>query len=142
VEAPKTLQIGDVSAQTGLSRDALRYYEKVGLIPHPRRTTGGFRVYPANVLDRIRFIKQAQIHGLTLREIRDLLGFQDRRGRDRCRQVQRLLTSKLADIEERLRQLQEFQHTLRGYLSQCERTLGQPTEEECPVVRSLSEHQS
>jgi len=90
-------------------------------------------------LDRIRFIKQAQLHGLTLREIRELLGFQDRGGRERCRSVQRLLTQKLADVDGRLQQLQEFRHTLRSYLSQCESALGRGTDEECPVVRDLSD---
>ena len=68
-------------------------------------------MYPPGTLDRIRFIKQAQIHGLTLGEIGDLLGFQDRKGRERCRQVQKLLTRKLADIDGRLQQLQEFRRT-------------------------------
>jgi DNA-binding transcriptional MerR regulator len=135
-------RIGELSAKSGLSRDALRYYERVGLMPRARRTTGGFRLYPATTLDRIRFIKQAQLHGLTLREIRELLGFQDRRGRERCRSVQRLLTQKLADVEGRLGQLQEFRQTLRGYLAECERALGRGTDEECPVVRELSDGRS
>lgn len=135
-------RIGELSARSGLSRDALRYYERLGLMPRARRTTGGFRLYPAPTLDRIRFIKQAQLHGLTLREIRELLGFQDRRGRERCRSVQRLLTKKLADVDGRLQQLQEFRHTLRSYLSQCEHTLDRGTDEECPVVRELSDDQS
>ena len=136
------LRIGELSAHSGLSRDALRYYERVGLMPTPRRTTGGFRLYQPGTLERIRFIKQAQTHGLTLREIRDLLGFQDRRGRERCRQVHRLLTRKLADVDGRLQQLQEFREILRSYLAQCERVLRGPAEEECPVVREFSEDQS
>ncbi len=135
------LRIGELAAQSGLSRDALRYYERMGLMPRTRRTSGGFRLYPAGTLDRIRFIKQAQLHGLTLREIRELLGFQDRRGRERCRQVQTLLTRKLADVEGRLKQLHEFHETLRSYLGQCERALGRAADEECPVVRDLVEHE-
>src|SRR5713226_2581225 len=111
-------------------------------MPRARRTSGGFRLYPPGTLDRIRFIKQAQFHGLTLREIRELLGFQDRRGRERCRQVQGLLTRKLVDIDRRLEQLQDFRDTLRNYLAQCERALGRQTEEECPVVRELSDDRS
>src|SRR5713101_739899 len=139
---PRPFRIGELSAQSGLSRDALRYYERLGLMPRARRTTGGFRLYPPGTLDRIRFIKQAQLHGLTLREIRELLGFQDRRGRERCRQVHRLLTRKLADVDGRLQQLQEFRQTLRSYLAQCERALGRSAEEECPVVQQFSEDRS
>jgi MerR family transcriptional regulator, Zn(II)-responsive regulator of zntA len=133
-----SLRIGELSARSGVSRDALRYYERLGLMPGARRTSGGFRLYPPGTVDRLRFIKQAQIQGLTLREIRELLGFQDRRCRERCRQVLRLLTRKLADVEGRLQQLQEFRQTLRTYLSQCERALNGEVEEECPVVRELS----
>jgi DNA-binding transcriptional MerR regulator len=133
------MRIGELSARSGVSRDALRYYERVGLMPRARRTSGGFRVYPAGTLDRLRFIKQAQVHGLSLREIRELLGFQERRGRERCRQVQRLLTRKLADVDIRLEQLQEFRHTLQVCLSQCARAQGGDVEEECPVLRDLSE---
>jgi MerR family copper efflux transcriptional regulator len=132
-------RIGELSAQSGLSRDALRYYERLGLMPRARRTTGGFRLYPQGTLDRIRFIKQAQLHGLTLREIGELLGFQDRRGRERCRHVQLLLKRKLAALDGRLQQLQEFRQTLGGYLGQCERVLDRTADEECPVVRELSE---
>ena len=134
--------IGELSAQSGFTRDALRYYERLGLMPRARRTSGGFRLYPAETLERIRFIKQAQIHGLTLREIRELLGFQSRRGRERCRQVQTLLTRKLADVDGQLKQLAAFRDTLEDYLAQCARTLGRDTEEECPVVRELSDGRS
>src|SRR5206468_10793009 len=113
VSEPPPFRIGELSAQSGLSRDALRYYERLGLMPRAHRTTGGFRLYPSGTLERIRFIKQAQLHGLTLREIRELLGFQDRRGRERCRQVQRLLARKLADVDSRLAQLQDFRQTLQ-----------------------------
>jgi DNA-binding transcriptional MerR regulator len=142
VSTPLPLRIGELSAQSGFTRDALRYYERLGLMPRARRTSGGFRLYPAETLDRIRFIKQAQIHGLTLREIRELLGFQNRRGRERCRQVQTLLTRKLADVDGQLKQLAAFRETLEDYLAQCARTLGRDTEEECPVVRELSNDRS
>jgi MerR family copper efflux transcriptional regulator len=135
-------RIGELSAQTGVSRDALRYYERLGLMPRARRTSGGFRLYPPGTLDRIRFIRQAQLHGLTLREIRELLGFQNRRGRDRCQQVQTLLTRKLADVDRQLKQLTDFRETLENYRTQCARTLGRDTEEECPVVRELSDDRS
>jgi DNA-binding transcriptional MerR regulator len=142
VNDQRPFRIGELSAQSGLSRDALRYYERRGLMPRTRRTTGGFRLYPPEALDRIRFIKQAQLHGLTLGEIAELLGFQQRRGRERCRQVKSLLTRKLNDVDQRLQQLQEFRQTLRSYLSQCERALGLGTEEECPVARELSDDRS
>ncbi len=132
----ETLRIGELATESGLTPDALRYYERLGLVPRARRTAGGFRVYPASVTERIRFIKQAQANGLTLAEIRELLGFRDSGGRGRCRQVQRLLVRKIEELDTRLVQLEEFRRTLQAYMQECERAQRGSTEE-CPVVEHL-----
>ena len=80
----RPLRIGELAAASGLTRDALRYYERQGLLPRSRRTSGGFREYDGGAVDRVRFIKQAQAHGLTLREIRDLVSHQSDAGRTRA----------------------------------------------------------
>lgn len=131
------LRIGELATQSGLTPDALRYYERLGLMPRVRRTAGGFRMFAPGATERIRFIKQAQANGLTLAEIRQLLAFQDRGGREQCRNVHRLLGLKLAEIETKLVHLDEFKNTLRGYLAQCERSLGGAADADCPVVERL-----
>ena len=60
-----TYRIGEVTAQTTLSRDTLRYYERLGLLDHPPRTSGGFRMYDEATLERLRFIKRAQAGGFS-----------------------------------------------------------------------------
>lgn len=135
--------IGELAARSGLTRDTLRYYERVGLLGTPRRTSGGFRVYPPKTLDQLRFIKQAQTLGLSLHEIRDLVAYQNQGGLKRCRQVRNLLRSKLTELQARLAELEEFRNTLSSYLCECERTLGGtrtpqgPAEPECPVIETL-----
>lgn len=62
--AKETFTIGELATRAGMTADALRYYERLGVIARVPRTTGGFRAYPAAVVDRLRFIKQAQPHGL------------------------------------------------------------------------------
>ena len=120
-----------------MTPDALRYYERLRVISPVRRTTGGYRVYTGETIERLRFIKQAQLHGLTLAEIRELLQVDERGAVGRCRRVQRLLQGKLADLDTRLMQLQEFRRSLEGYLAQCNRTLAESPEAECPVVEDL-----
>lgn len=132
-----TFTIGELAARTGMTPDALRYYERVGIIVPVGRTDGGFRIYNAATVDRLRFAKQAQLHGLTLAEIRELVQVDTRPGVGRCRRVQRLLQRKLADLDERLRQLHEFRRALDDYLAQCNRTLAESPEAECPVVEDL-----
>src|SRR5712692_10739544 len=122
-EPSATYQIGELAARSGITPDALRYYERLGLLQAPRRTRGGFRVYPAATLDRLRFIKQAQAVGLTLHEIGDLVDYQDQGGLKRCRHVRDLLRAKLVELQTKLTELGEFRNALSGYLDQCEQTL-------------------
>jgi DNA-binding transcriptional MerR regulator len=120
-----------------MTPDALRYYERLGVIAPVRRTTGGYRVYTGETIDRLRFIKQAQLHGLTLAEIRELLQVDTRAGVGRCRRVQKLLQKKLAELDTRLTQLQDFRQSLADYLAQCNCTLEESPDPECPVVEDL-----
>jgi DNA-binding transcriptional MerR regulator len=127
-----------------MTPDTLRYYERLGLLQAPQRTPGGFRVYAADTLDRLRFVKQAQMVGLTLHEIRDLVSYQDQGGLKRCRQVRDLLRSKLLDLEAKVAELDAFRTTLSGYLTECEQALvtggtaNSRLEAECPVIETLS----
>ena len=132
-----TFTIGELAARTGMTPDALRYYERLGVMAPVRRTAGGYRVYTGETIERVRFIKQAQLHGLTLAEIRELLQVEKRGGVGRCSRVQRLLQRKLTELDTRLMQLQEFRRSLQGYLAQCDRTLAESPEAECPVVEDL-----
>jgi len=135
----RSLRIGELAAASGLTRDALRYYERQGLLPRSRRTAGGFREYDGAMVDRVRFIKQAQSHGLTLREIRDLVSHQSDAGRTRCRHVRELLARKLTQLDARRRELDAFYDTLHTYLQMCDRALEGRSTVECPVVENLGQ---
>lgn len=140
--ADTTFQIGELAARSGMTPDTLRYYERLGLLPRAHRTSGGFRVYTGKTIDRLQFLKQARTLGLTLQEIRDLVGYQMSGGLKRCRDVRNMLRSKLADLEGRIAELQAFQVTLSRYLEDCERTLGgeggRRSDPHCPVIETLS----
>jgi MerR family copper efflux transcriptional regulator len=100
------LRIGDLAATSGLSRDTLRHYKRVGLLPHPPRTAGGFREYPKDTLRRVQVIQGALAIGFGLAELVDI--FREREsGRAPCQRVRALGAEKLealeAEIAERLR---------------------------------------
>ena len=133
------MRIGELATASGLTRDALRYYERQGLLPRSRRTDGGFRLYDGSAVDRVRFIKQAQSHGLSLREIRDLVSHQSDAGRTRCRHVRNLLAHKLEQLETRRAELDAFCSTLQQYLEMCDRALEARTQVDCPVVENLGQ---
>jgi DNA-binding transcriptional MerR regulator len=130
-------RIGEIAAEAGVSVDAVRYYERIGLLPTAPRTSGGVRRYPHDAVDRIRFVKQAQGNGFTLAEIRELTGTGRRGGTRRCRQVQQRLAAKLAEIDQKRAQLEEFRRSLQGYADDCERSLRQVADVECPVIEKI-----
>lgn len=143
MKSVETYRIGELSTRSGLTPDALRYYERLGLLPPPRRTSGGFRVYTVGTLETLRFIRRAQSLGLTLHEIGALVGYQEQGGLRRCREVRDLLHLKLGQLEARAAELEDFRNTLSGHLAECERTLSQgkspeaPGEPCCPVIENL-----
>jgi DNA-binding transcriptional MerR regulator len=132
-----TLQIGELATRVGLTPDALRYYERLGLLPTPQRTVGGFRRYSSAAVDRVRFIKQAQGMGLSLQDIRALVSYTDRGGLKRCKRVRDLLQRKIADLDTKVAELRAFRRTLHQYFEECERTLAAGKEEECPAIKHL-----
>ena len=136
-ELLQTYRIGEVAAISGVSIETLRYYERRRLLKSPPRTDGGLRRYPADVLERVRFIKQAQSLGLTLSDIQELVDGEQHRSSASCRRVHRLLSGRIADIDARLKELREFRRTLRAHLAQCERALAAGGEPACPTLDVL-----
>jgi len=135
--ARSELRIGEVAARAGVSVDTVRYYEKRRLLPRAPRTGGGFRLFAAETVERVQFIKQAQDIGLSLGEIGQLLATGG--GADECRGMRDLLRSKLAELDGRIERMREFRRTLGRHLAACEEELqthGQAAS--CPVVVEIT----
>ena len=131
------LRVGEVAARAGVSIDAVRYYEKRRLLPRAARTEGGFRLFSADAVERVQFIKQAQDIGLSLEEIRQLLATGG--GADECRRMRDLLRAKLNEIDERMKLIRKFRQTLARHLSACERELQlHGAAASCPVVVGIT----
>jgi MerR family Zn(II)-responsive transcriptional regulator of zntA len=129
-------RISEVASMTGITPDALRYYERLGVLPRPLRSAGGLRTYGDDVLPRVRFIQQAQAMGLTLKDVKELVANEGRGGHQRCRRVRDLLKARLADVDARISEMQAFRRTLRSHLTECERALEQERPV-CPVMIEL-----
>ncbi|MGH9366489.1 MAG: heavy metal-responsive transcriptional regulator [Thermoanaerobaculia bacterium] len=116
------LQIGAVSKRTGLSVDAIRYYERERLFGAPPRSPGGFRLYAAEEIRSLRFIREAQALGFSLDEIRELLSLRST-GADACSHVRELLEQKLGAVRGKIRQLRNLERGLQEALRQCDAAL-------------------
>jgi DNA-binding transcriptional MerR regulator len=102
--AERGLRIAELARAVGVPTDTVRYYERVGLLPPPRRTAGGYRDYDAQAVDRLHFIQGAQRIGLRLVDIGHLLAVRDT-GQCPCEPAGELLRRRLADVDAQIAQL-------------------------------------
>jgi DNA-binding transcriptional MerR regulator len=109
------LTVSALADQVGLSADTVRYYERVGLLPPPARSTAGYRLYDQAAVGRLRLIKGAQRAGLRLREIGELLQVADR-GQCPCGHTETLLRERLAEVQAELARLQALETELTRLL--------------------------
>ncbi|MGE5827285.1 MAG: heavy metal-responsive transcriptional regulator [Micromonosporaceae bacterium] len=98
------LRVGELAAVAGVAPDTVRYYERAGLLPPPRRTPAGYRVYDAGAVDRMRFIQGAQRLGLRLRDIANLLAVRDT-GVCPCEPAEELLRRRLVELDAEMARL-------------------------------------
>jgi DNA-binding transcriptional MerR regulator len=116
-EGRRMLKIGEVSKRSGVGVEALRFYEKGSLLDSPSRTFGGYRVYGEDVLERLAFIKQAQALGFSLDEIRRIID-DARKGESPCDEVREIVRRRMAEVDERLRELHRYRKELKATLDE------------------------
>jgi MerR family copper efflux transcriptional regulator len=98
------MRSGELARLTGISTDTLRHYERLGLLPKPPRTSGGYRDYPFNALNRVRLIRRAMSVGFSLPELSTILKMRDG-GQAPCRRVQTIAETKLKQVRQQIRDL-------------------------------------
>lgn len=130
------MQIGVVAKKIGLSVDAIRFYERNGLLPRPPRTAGGFRRYAEGDVETLAFVRRVQGLGFKLSEIRGLLGLRGNRLQP-CAPVQRRLQEKLGDVQRKLGDLRKLERELRVALRSCKKEL-RKRGAHCPILREKS----
>ena len=130
------LKIGEISRDSGVGVEALRFYESRGLIEPTTRSQSGYRLYDAGVFSRLSFIKKAQSIGFTLDEIAHIIS-DSTDGNMPCADVRRLAAEKLGALDERIRQLQRYRRELRRTVDAWERQ-GEAEGEVCGLIEGLS----
>jgi DNA-binding transcriptional MerR regulator len=117
VKTNPPLRSGDLARLVGVSPDTLRLYERKGLLPSPPRSANGYRLYPPEVIDRIRLIRAALSIGFTLDELTNILVMRDGEGVP-CGHVRELAGAKLESLDRYIRQLAELRDQLKSILKQ------------------------
>jgi Cu(I)-responsive transcriptional regulator len=127
------LSIGHLAKATGTKVETVRYYERIGLLEAPGRTEGNYRVYGADALSRLSFIRRARDLGFSLDQVRELLDLAGQRQRD-CGSVDVLATEHLAEIDRKIADLGALRRELGALVSSCRGG----TISECRILEALA----
>ena len=111
VATEDALTIGRLASRLDVNPRTIRFYEKIGLLPEPARSPAGYRLYSHEDEERLRFVRSAQLLGLTLGEIKEVLAFRDN-GEHPCRYVAKVLEERLGEISGRIRELRALKREL------------------------------
>lgn len=106
------MRIGELSEMAGVPTKTIRFYEDLGLLPPADRTPSGYRDFATEAVRRLAFIRAAQAVGLTLGEIRSVVGLRDR-GETPCEHVLDLIQARAADVDRRIAELEALRTELR-----------------------------
>jgi len=129
-------KVGDIAEKVGVNVETLRYYEKIKIMPKPKRMESRYRIYDELDLKRLLFIKRAKELGFTLKEIKELLNLKIE-STATCGDVKHLAEHKLTDIEERIKDLKNIKNVLIKLVNQC--VCEEVSTEECPILEVIEQ---
>jgi len=124
------MKIGEIAKRSGVGIETIRYYEREGLLLEPERRPSGYRQYAESTVERLEYIRRAKELGFTLAEVRELLelSFTAHAG---CDHIRQRAEAKVADIEEKIRSLQQMKRSLGKIVERCR---AKNSSDDCPLV--------
>ena len=134
MSAPGVFSIGVLSERSGVNVETIRYYERIGLLQKPARSSGGYRLYRSTDVARLSFIRRARDLGFSLHEVRHLLDLADQKSRS-CRRVRDIGLVHLTEVRAKIRDLRRMERVLATMVEAC----AQGTMLACPLLEALEE---
>jgi Hg(II)-responsive transcriptional regulator len=125
---------GKVAKEAGVNVETLRYYEDIGIIPEPIRSESGYRLYTEETIQRIRFVKDIQMLGFTLHEIKELLDIK-MDSKTACGEASKIIHQKKGEVKDKIASLNRILETLQKMEQTCSMN---KTKQGCPILESLS----
>lgn len=132
MDGSSRIAIGRLSKDTGTNVETIRYYERIGLLPPPARSAGGYRLYRPDHLKRLNFVRRARVLGFSIDEIRTLLRLADERRRP-CAEVRVVAEAHLTDVRAKIADLRRMERVLKTTVAGC----AQGGRRDCPVIEAL-----
>lgn len=129
--------IGEAARLSGCTPEAIRYYEREGVVPQPARTgSGRYRHYRSGDVDRLRFLRRARELGFSLLEVRNLLALAEGNPDRPCAEVDRLASAHLVQVEAKLAQLSALRDRLTDVIGRCQ---GGFAVSDCRILEALGD---
>ena len=128
------MTIGELAKLAGVGVETIRFYEREGLLAEPARLPSGYRQYPPAAVDRVKFLRQAQWLGFTLKDAKDLLALRDDPSAG-SGDVRAKAVEKLADIDARIAAMQEMRANLSRLVAACD---GDGPAHGCPIISAIA----
>ena len=125
--------IGTLSKETACHIETIRFYERIGLLSHPVRSPGGYRLYERAHVKRLTFLRRARALGFSLDEVRRLLRLADERARP-CAEVRGLAAAHLDDVRAKIADLRAMERVLTNTVARCATGTGS----DCALIEALS----
>ncbi len=130
----KTMTISKIAKEAGVGVETVRFYERKGLVDQPPKpSSGGFRVYPIETAEQIRFIRQAQELGFSLHEIKELLALRTDPTTD-CADVREQAQTKLDEVKRKVAQMKGIQTALEKLIAACP---GEGALQVCSIIDAI-----
>ena len=129
------MRIGELGHRAGVTADTIRYYEREGLLAPPARTPAGYRDYDETALEDLRFIKKGQTLGLRLADVREVMAITSG-GKLPCDHVRATITTRLQEVDEKIRDLQALRSTLMETLAQIDPLMEPVAGCRCTIIES------
>jgi DNA-binding transcriptional MerR regulator len=133
----RSIGIGEIARQAGVSPDTIRHYERVGVLPHAPRTMAGYRRFSGHTIERVRLIRRALAIGFSLAELARILRVKDAGGIP-CESVRTLARKKLQSLKEQIADLIRLRRQMQGVLRSWDRKLARaPQGKRAGLLESL-----
>lgn len=133
----KHFSIGELAKETGVKVVTVRYYEQIGLLPKPARTSGNYRAYSEEHLGRVRFIRRCRDLGFSPEQVRDLLRLSSE-DLPSCAEICQIAEHHIDEIEEKIGDLKRLASKLGRISSSC---TGKRPMAECRIIEALSRNE-
>lgn len=129
----EVLRIGDLGKLTGVDTETIRFYEKAGLLPTPRRSQNGYRAYGPEHLERLAFVRHCRALDISLTDTQRLLAFVAHPESD-CGDIDRLIDEQLIKVRARLASMQALEQQLGALRNRCDK---RHATGECGILQEL-----